>query len=306
MVLTHLSPTYVAFGTITVQYTMPDDDRALTATATCSATGSTQSGAFVGLEDSAAGAVANTVPVDAIILRYNLYNTGIKISYAPIGSVLEPTPVYHSHPSLQLTGELRSANPTTGEMLIGIDPTAGSVKIGANQAPGAYKGTYGTSNGAIGDPVLAVSGSTFPNAVFTIVQDAAGGVESDIKNYPALGVRSTTQKYDIADTVPTIKSDFGEMFGAGMNYELQDNTGYTWSLGTTTFGVERLDANGNPLGGFSVNMVSLDDNNNPSEICNFRVRNDGTTCVRGLNLNGAPVTIDPATGYLIAGARAEV
>jgi len=306
MVLTHLSPTYVAFGTITVQYTMPGDDTPLTATATCSATGSTQSGAFAAFEESAADAVANTVPVGANTLRYDLYNTGIKISYEPAGSVAESTPVYYSHPSLQLTGELRSANPTTGEMLVGIDPTAGTVKIGSNQAPGNYKGTYGTSNGVIGNPVLAVSGSTFPNAVFTIVQDAAGGVESDIKNYPALGVRSTTQKYDIADTVPTIKSDFGEMFGAGMNYELQDNTGYTWSLGTTTFGVEGLDANNNPQGGFSVNMVSLDDNNNPSETCNFRVGYDGTTYVKGLNINGAPVTIEPGTGYLIAGARAEV
>lgn len=91
-----------------------------------------------------------------------------------------------------------------------------------------------------------------------------------------------------------------------MNYELQDNTGYTWSLGTTTFGVEKLDTNGNPLGGFSVNMVSLDDNNNPSETCNLRVGYDGTTYVKGLNINGAPVTIDPATGHLIAGAPAEV
>lgn len=95
-------------------------------------------------------------------------------------------------------------------------------------------------------------------------------------------------------------------FGAGVNYEVQDNTGSTWVLGTTTFGVERLDANGNPQGGFSVNMVSLDDNNNPSETCHFRVRNDGTTCVKALNLNGRIVAVDPATGHLIAGAPAEV
>lgn len=83
----NLTPIYVAFGTITVQYTMPGNDGILTATATCSATGSTQSGAFVALEDSAAGAVANTVPDGAIISRYDLDNTGIKISYVPVGSV---------------------------------------------------------------------------------------------------------------------------------------------------------------------------------------------------------------------------
>jgi hypothetical protein len=73
----NLTPIYVAFGTITVQYTMPGNDGILTATATCSATGSTQSGAFVALEDSEAGAVANSVPVDANILRYDILNTGI-------------------------------------------------------------------------------------------------------------------------------------------------------------------------------------------------------------------------------------
>lgn len=309
MVLTHLTPIYIAFGTINVQYTMPGDDTPLTATATCSATGSTQSGAFVALEESAADAVANTVPVGANISRYELYNTGIKISYAPAGSVAEPTALFHSHPSLQLTGELRSANPTTGEVLVGIDPTVGSVKIGANQVSGNYKGTIsGNPNwdATIGDPLLAVSGSTFPNAVFTIKQDEPLGEDGDIKNYSALGARRTTQKYEIADTVPISKSVFGQMFGADMNYEVQDNTGSIWVMGNTNFGVEGLDANGNPQGAFSVNMVSLDDNNNPSEICNFRVGYDGTIYVKGLNLNGAPVTIEPGTGYLIAGTQAEV
>lgn len=88
MVLKNFTTTHVAFGTIIVQYTIPGNDGILTATATCSATGSTQSSAFVGLEESAAGAVANTVPVDANILRYDLDNTGIKISYVPAGSVL--------------------------------------------------------------------------------------------------------------------------------------------------------------------------------------------------------------------------
>lgn len=308
MVLPKLIPIYLAFGTINVQYTMPGDDTPLTATATCSATGSTQSGAFGALEESAADAVVSAVPVGANILRYDLYNTGIKISYAP-GSVAESTPVYYSHPSLQLTGELRSANPTTGEMLVGIDPTAGTVKIGSNQAPGNYKGIIsGNPNwdATIGEPLLAVSGSTFPNAVFTIKQDEPLGEDGDIKNYSALGARRTTQKYEIADTVPISKSVFGQMFGADMNYEVQDNTGYIWDLGNTTFGVEGLDANNNPQGGFSVNMVSLDDNNNPSETCNFRVGYDGTTYVKGLNINGAPVTIEPGTGYLIAGTQAEV
>jgi hypothetical protein len=306
MVQTKLHPTYLAFGTITVQYTMPDDDRLLTATATCSATGSTQSGAFVALEESAADAVANTVPVGANISRYDLYNTGIKISYAPGGTVPESTALFHSHPSLHLTGDLRSLNPITGEVLVGIDPTVGSVKIGANQVSGTYKATYGTSNGKVQDPLLAVSGPTFPNAVFTRKQDEPVGVDIDIKNYTALGARRTTQKYAIAETVPTFKSVFGEMFGADMNYEVQDNTGSTWVMGNTTFGVEGLDANGNPQGAFSVNMVGIDGQNDPFEICNLRVGYDGTTYVKGLNINGAPVTIEPGTGYLIAGAPAEV
>ena len=302
MVLKHLTPTYLAFGTINVQYTMPGDDTPLTATATCSATGSTQSGAFVGLEDSAAGAVVNTVPVDANILRYDVCNTGIKIAYAPSGVVPESIPEFNSHPSLQLTGELRSANPTTGEMLVGINPTVGTVKIGANQAPGAYKGTYGTSNDAtIGDPLLAVSGTSFQIAVFSIKQDGTVGAGNDITNFSAIRVRRNTAKYAVAETVPTFpRRVFGETFGPAMNYEVEDNTGRIWELGSTSFGVEKLDTNGNPLGGFSVNMVSLDDNNNPSEICNFRVRNDGTTYVRGLNISGMPVTIEPGTGYLKA------
>jgi hypothetical protein len=295
----NLTPTYLAFGTITVQYTVPGNDGILTATATCSATGSTQSGAFVALEESAAGTVANAVPVGANISSYDLYNTGIKIAYTPSGGGPESIPVYHSHPSLHLTGELRSVNPTTGEMLVGIDPISGSVKIGANQVSGTYKGTYGTSNDKVQNPLLAVSGSIFPNAVFIIGERGSAGVDSDIKNYPAIGTRRTTKKYAIADTLPVISDDLDVVtFGAGMNYEVQDNTGYTWSLGTTTFGVEGLDANGNPQGGFSVNMVSLDDNNNPSETCNLRVGYDGTTYVKAFNLNGQIVTVDPATGYL--------
>ena len=53
-------------------------------------------------------------------------------------------------------------------------------------------------------------------------------------------------------------------------------------------------------------MVGIDGQNDPFEICNLRVGYDGTTYVKGLNINGAPVAIEPGTGYLIAGGPAEV
>jgi len=306
MVLPNLNPTYVALGTIKVRYTLSENDGILTATATCSATGPTQSVAFDALKDSAADAVANAVPVGANIKGYDLCNTGITISYNADGVIPESAPLYRSHPNLQLTGEIRNSNATTGETLLSVDPRAGLVQIGANQAPGTYAGNYDNSNDTIGDPLFAVSGSRLPNAVFTIVQDAAIGEDGDIKNYSALGARRTTKKYEIAETTPTINSGFGALFGASIDYEVEDKTGNTWKLGNTSFCVDGVDANGNPLGAFSVGMVRLDNNNNSSETCNFRIRNDGTTWVKGLNINDRPVTIEPGTGYLTVRPQAEV
>jgi hypothetical protein len=307
MVLSILTPTCVAFGTITVQYSVSGSDVISTATATCSAAGSTQPDAFGALEEASAGAAYGAVPANATLLGYNLYNTGITISYAPGGTVSESTPLYRSHPGLDLTGKIRSLNATTGQGLLDINPEKGTISVGAEQLSGTYAGNYDNLNDPIAQqPLLAVSGSRLPNAVFTILHDKAIGDSSDKKNYPTLGARRMTKKYTIAETAPTINSDFGALFGADISYEVEDKTGHTWSLGTTSFGIEGLDVNGNPQGAFSVNMVGIDDNNNTSETCNFRIRNDGTTYVRAINLNGRPVTVDPGTGYLTVGATADI
>jgi len=306
MVLANLIPAYLAFGTIGIQYTMPGDDTPLKATATSSATGSTQTGAFAALEDAAAAAVRYAVPPGATINGYNLYNTGIKISYTPVGVIPESIPEYNAHPSLSLTGVLGSSNATTGAQLLAVDPTLGEILVGAELVDGTYVGNYATSNGDSATPQLGVASNKFPNAVFERKQDAEAGDNSDKKNYTTYGGRRTTEKYTIAETVPTSTAIFGALFGADMNYEVQDKTGNTWELGNTNFGVEGLDANGNPLGAFSVNMVSLDDNNNPVETCNFRIKNDGTTCVKAFNLNGQIVTVDPVTGFLKVATGADV
>lgn len=298
-----LTPTYLAFGTINVQYTMQGDETILTATATCSASGSTQSAAFANLEDTAAVVVATITPSGANISSYDVCNTGIKIAYTPSGVVPESIPEFNSHPSLNLTGALRSSNASTGQGLLEINPEKGTISVGAEQLSGTYAGNYATSNPTpAGGPLLGVAGTSFPIGVFSIKQDGKVGAGNDITNRTALGVRRTTAKYAVADTVPTFKSDFGETFGAGMNYEVQDNTGRIWELGSTSFGVERLDANDMPLGAFSVNMATLGAQNVPYETCNLRVAYDGTTYVRGLNINGMPVTIEPGTGYLKVGA----
>uniref|UniRef100_A0A6C0EH79 Uncharacterized protein n=1 Tax=viral metagenome TaxID=1070528 RepID=A0A6C0EH79_9ZZZZ len=306
MVLPTLIPTYTAFGTIDLLYTMPGDDTSLKATATSSATGSTQTDAFAALEKAAADAVESAVPANAIIKGYNICNTGIKVVYAPPSVVPIIPAVYNAHPVLNLTGALGSSNATTGAQLLAVDPEIGTVAVGAALVDGTYVGNYATSNGNNATPQLGVAGSRFPNAVFKRTKDATAGDSSDIKNYTTYGGRRQTDKYTIAETVPASAAGFGAFFGPDSNYEVQDKTGNTWELGNTSFGVEGLDANANPLGAFSVNMVSLDGNNKPIETCNFRVKNDGTTCVKGLNFDGKNVVVDPATGYLKVATGAEV
>lgn len=346
MVLKNLTRNYIAYGTVDIKYIMSGDNAVLKATATCSASGITHSEAFDALGYASAGAVIGAVPTGSNVLSYTIDNLGVKIKYADFGSAGDPAtdsivkPLHHDidstnnnpalrrteyldgkdsltggifetkpefdiHTKLNLTGPLSSSNATTGQPLLCINPGNGTVSVGAEQLSGTYVSNYGTSNANSAVPLFGVAGTAFPNAVFGIDHDTGDG--KDATNRTALGVRRSTVKYAIAQTAPGIpQTNFEALFGADMNYEVQDNTGKIWVLGNTSFGVQCIGADGYPEGAFSVNMVLAGDQNVSGQICNFRVTYDGITHVRGLNLNGQLVTIEPGTGYLKLGRTGQI